>query len=132
MWLKMILRSKVLLTIFIISFIWVLSLFIAPLTIPPGTVTGLDGNANRVDYGDLWDDMPLYPRGVYYIGDMQCHQMSHRSFYINGNQMPVCARDVAVYLGLTIGLFAALLIPYTTSITKTLMNLFPRKVREFV
>jgi len=130
--LKRILRSKVLLFLFIITLIWTLSLFIAPMTVPPDTVTGLDGYSNRIDYTDRWDEMSLYPKLIYYLGDVQCHQKSYRTFYINGNQMPVCARDVAIYIGLSIGLFAAMLISYTTSPTKTFLNLFPLRFRNFV
>jgi uncharacterized membrane protein len=125
-------RSRVLLTVFIISLVWTLSLFIAPFTIPPGTVTDLDGNANRIDYAHVWDDMPLYPRAVYTLGDLQCHQKWYRTIFLNGNEMPVDARDVAIYVGLSLGLLAALFVTYTISVTGTFMNIFPCRFRNFV
>ena len=32
-----------------------------------------------------------------------CHQQPNRSFYIDGGQMPVCARCTGLYLGAVIG-----------------------------
>jgi len=37
-----------------------------------------------------------------------CHQLPHRSIRILGTQMPVCARDVGIYLGVIFGFFAPL------------------------
>jgi len=124
--------SKILLAILIPSLVWTLSLFIAPLTLPYGTVTGLEGFANHLDYPDLWNRLPLYQRAVYYFGDIQCHQMSNRSFYLNGNQLPVCARDVAIYLFLTIGLFHAVFLRRSSDISEMFINAFPRRFREFI
>jgi len=129
--LSRILRSKVLLILFIMTFIWTASLFIAPMTISPNTVTDLDGNASRVDFAGKWNELPLYARVLYYIGDATCHQISERSFYINDNQMPVCARDIAIYMGLLFGFLAAMFIAYTTSPSKTFMNIFPQRLRNF-
>jgi uncharacterized membrane protein len=128
--LRRILRSKVLLFIFILVLVWILALFTAPLTIPPGTVTQLDGFANRIDYPHLWDDLPLYPRIVYYLGDAQCHQKWYRTFFINGNQMPVDARDTAIYVGLGIGIFVSMLIAYSTSPSLTFIGPFPKKIKD--
>ncbi|PNX51737.1 MAG: hypothetical protein BV456_02085 [Thermoplasmata archaeon M8B2D] len=38
------------------------------------------------------------------MGDRLCHQKAERSFFINGNQMPFCARCTAIWLGIAIGL----------------------------
>ena len=65
------------------------SMFFAPLMLAPETVHDLDGNANMIDYGEMWDDLPIFPRIVYYFGDFNCHQKAERSFEINNNQMPV-------------------------------------------
>jgi uncharacterized membrane protein len=110
----------------------VLTVFLTPLTIPSGTVSGLDGYSNRIDYGYVWEDLPVSHQIVYYIGDATCHQKADRTFYINGNQMAVCARDIAIYIGLMIGLLAAMLISYSTSLSRTFMNIFPKRLRDFV
>jgi uncharacterized membrane protein len=130
--LKRILRSKVLLSVFVLSLAWTLSLFIAPMTIPPGTVTDLDGSSNRVDYPHLWDDMPLYPRIIYYIGDAQCHQKWYRTFFINGNEMPVDSRVTAIYVGLSLGILASMLVAYATTVSGTFISILPSRAREFV
>ena len=41
---------------------------------------------------------------VYSSGDALCHQKAERSLFINGNQMPFCARCTAIWIGLAIGL----------------------------
>ncbi|MFQ6128512.1 MAG: DUF2085 domain-containing protein [Thermoplasmata archaeon] len=125
-------RNKILLILFAITFLWSVSLFIAPMTIPSGTVTDLDGYANRVDYPKKWDSMPLYPRIVYYLGDVQCHQKWYRSFSINGNQMPVDARVTSIYVGLTMGLLTATFALQAPSILTSLMSLFPSRFRRLI
>ncbi len=42
-------------------------------------------------------------RATYVFGDIYCHQSPDRSYDLNGNQMPVCARDVGIFAGLVIG-----------------------------
>ena len=86
-----------------LAFVLVLSLFLAPLSVPEGTVTHLDANANWIDHSDRWKGMDLFPRIVYTFGDLNCHQIMDRSLIINGNQVPVCARDVAIFIGVMFG-----------------------------
>ncbi|MFQ5883628.1 MAG: DUF2085 domain-containing protein [Thermoplasmata archaeon] len=125
-------KNKVLLILLAVSFLWSASLFIAPMTIPSGSVTDLDGYANRVDYPEKWDSMPLFPRIVYYLGDAQCHQKWYRSFSISDNQMPVDARVTSIYVGLTVGLFTATYALQTPSIQASLMSIFPSRFRGFI
>lgn len=86
-----------------LAFILVISLFLAPLSEPEGTVTDLDANANWLDHSDRWKEMDPFPRIVYTFGDFNCHQIMERTLIINGNQMPVCTRDVAIFMGLMFG-----------------------------
>ena len=51
--------------------------------------------------------MNVIARGIYYIGDLNCHQLSHRSYSYNDNQMSFCARDTGIFLGLVIGFMYA-------------------------
>ena len=106
------------------------SLFLAPLTLESGTITDLDANANRIDHEDLWEDLPPYQKAVYYFGDINCHQKSSRSFYINGNQMPVCSRDVGVFIGNAIGIIPLLFIPISSYVLETMLGVFPKKIKE--
>jgi uncharacterized membrane protein len=115
--------------LFIIAFFFTLSLFIAPFTLEPHSLKHLDGKANWIDYRDNWDAMPLFPRVVYYIGDFNCHQMYDRSFTLNGNQMPMCSRDIGIFIGMNIGFFIALFITPTASIVSTAVQFFPKKIR---
>jgi uncharacterized membrane protein len=125
-------ESKVLWVLFIISLIWLISIFIVPFTIPPGTVADLEGNANKMDFTELWDTLPPYQKAIYYMGDAQCHQISSRTLYLNENQMPVCARDVSIFLFITLGLFAGLLVRRNYHISAGLLSVFPHRFRDFV
>ena len=103
------------------------SFFIAPLTVEPGAIPKLSGRANSLDYmtedgayswgnkqtsdsGELghdqgehgyfsWSELNLFAATVYAFGDFNCHQKHERSWEINGNQMPVCTRDVGIFFG---------------------------------
>ena len=107
-----------------------ISMFLVPYLLPTGTVPELSGRANMMDYssGDSWGNKEHSEHGemghnqsahggtfawselsnpyyafVYAFGDFNCHQKHERSWGINGNQMPVCARDVGIFFGLALG-----------------------------
>jgi uncharacterized membrane protein len=80
----------------------------APFTLPPGSVTDLGGRIGLIDNGRQIDGMNPLAWLAYIIGDMNCHQLPERSLYLNGNEMPVCARDTGIMLGLVTGMAAAL------------------------
>jgi uncharacterized membrane protein len=40
---------------------------------------------------------------TYNVGAVMCHQLPHRSLFLNGIQLPVCARDFGFVIGLVIG-----------------------------
>ena len=108
---------------------YLLFCFVAPATLSADTIPELSGRANAIDYAnhDSWGNMDhgegsalghdqslhggtfawteLTPAWalVYAIGDLNCHQKHQRSWEINGNQMPVCARDIGIMLGFTVG-----------------------------
>ena len=108
---------------------YLLLCFIAPAMMPEGSVPELSGRANAMDYAtegswgnqDHGEDSPvghdqsahggtfawteLNPvwAFVYGFGDLNCHQKHERSWEINGNQMPVCTRDIGIFLGLFTG-----------------------------
>lgn len=125
-------ESKVLWVLFLISLIWTISIFITPFTIPPDTVSGLEGSANRVDFQELWDTLPPYAKVIYYLGDAECHQISSRTFYLNGNQMPVCSRDVSIFFFITLGLLGGMLAKRRYYISAGLLGVFPRRFRDYV
>ena len=94
-----------------ISFFLFISFFIAPLISEPDTITDLSGRANALDYHNddgqnfTWTDLNFYSASIYAFGDLNCHQKHERSWSINGNQMPVCVRDVGIFAGLALGGF---------------------------
>jgi len=97
--------NKIVFVFFLVVLFYTVSLFVAPLTLEPGTVEGLDGAANRVVHSDEWEDLNPYHRSIYLFSDLNCHQKHERSYSLNGNQMPVCARDVGIFVGFSLGFF---------------------------
>jgi len=83
-------------------------LFAAPLMLPTNSTGDLSGRVGLVDNAGVWSSFPQPAQWTYHFGDAECHTKSARSFFINGNQMPVCARDVAIFMGITAGLALAL------------------------
>jgi len=112
-----------------VSLFFLISFFLAPMTLEADSVPELSGRANAFDYahhegwgswgngnhsGEIghdqpskglfsWTDVNFYAGFIYAFGDLNCHQKHERSWEINGNQLPVCARDVGIFLGLALG-----------------------------
>ena len=98
-------RSSIIILIFFIPFlIWILLQFLAPLSIPAGSVDDLTGMVGISDNQNMISDMPQPWRTIYECGDRLCHEREERSFFINDNQMPFCSRCTAIWLGLAVGL----------------------------
>jgi len=89
---------------FIIFFLWILLQFLAPIAIPHGAASDISGLVFLSDNENLITEINQPWSFVYSAGDRLCHQISDRSFFINGNQMPFCSRCTAIWLGLAIGL----------------------------
>ena len=113
-----------------LHFFFLISFFLVPFYLPEDSVPKLSGRANAFDYhsddgwgniqtsgnGDVghnqskygefvWSDLDPYAAFIYGFGDLNCHTKAERSWEINGNQMPVCVRDVGIFLGIAIGGF---------------------------
>lgn len=116
-------RNKLIMVFFVVSLFYTVSIFIAPLTLEPGTVSEINGSANHVVNAEKWEDLPLYHRSVYHFGDMNCHQMSSRSYHINGNQMPIAGRSTGIFIGLTIGFFTMSFVDSAGDFKHTLLGL---------
>ncbi len=117
--------NKIPLFLFVIVAFYTISLFLAPFTLEPGTITELNGEANQLSNLDLWKELPPYHAIIYTFSDFNCHQMHHRSYDINGNQMPVCARCVGIYIGLTLGLFIMMFVKPRDDYKDILLGLIP-------
>ena len=107
-------------------------MFAAPYMVSPGTIKNLHGRANVIDFAPLWNSISPYPRAIYYIGDLNCHQLSNRTIYLNDNEMPVCARDVSIFVFINAGLAAALLAVPSASISLGVLNIFPKRIRDYI
>lgn len=105
-----------------------LAILFAPLTLPAGSIGGLDGSIGTLDHEDDLNDVPLLQRAVYLLGDVNCHQQADRSFFINENQMPFCARDLGLLAGAALGLASFILLGRRVSWTWLLFLLVPMAV----
>ena len=101
-------RAKRAVLVFFIA--WLIVIFAAPLSLPAGSVADLSGRANAIDNSEETDRMNPLARAVYVLGDINCHQLADRSFAVNENQMPFCARDVGIFIGLAAGMALVILL----------------------
>jgi uncharacterized membrane protein len=111
--------------IFIIITIWSLGMIIAPLTLPPDSVNDLTGTVGPMDNQDQIDEMNGYAKFYYQAGDANCHTIKERSFFINGNQMPFCARDVAIFFGMALGMGIVLFVRFPIKLWWVIGGLIP-------
>lgn len=91
--------------------VWLILVFISPLLVASSAVNDLNGKVGELDNQNVIEEMNLVPRTIYTMGDIYCHQKSERSYFVNGNQMPFCSRDVGIFIGLFLGMIASLLMP---------------------
>ena len=132
--------SKPLFILLLLNLFWCASFFIVPAILAPGTfawpysqyplVAYHLGGANQLNYEAIWQTMWIYPRAVYTFGDIQCHQLWYRSLYINGNQLPMCARMTSMYIFANFGLVAAALAEPSTSAGRVMLNAMPAWVQR--
>lgn len=74
--------------------------------------------------------MSLFPWIIYYIGDFNCHQKHYRSFILNGNQMPVCARDTGIFLGMNCGFIISLFVVSKDDLFDTAVQFLLNRLRD--
>ncbi len=121
---------------------WCASFFIVPLIVAPNTfawpyaqyplVAYHLGGANQVNYEPIWQTLWIYPRAVYTFGDFQCHQLWFRSMWLNGNQLPMCARMTSLYIFANFGLVAAAFAKPSTSSSRVMIDAMPAPVRRWL
>ncbi len=120
---------------FILALIWVLLLFLSPALMPPNSIyLGNNGKVSIPDntpYINQHIHNPVF-HAVYISGDYMCHQHADRSFFINGNQMPYCARCTGIFLGLAFGLFIAAYFRVRTGVMLYFLILIPMVVDGMV
>jgi len=122
--------SRALFAVLVLNVVWSASLFICPYLVPPGSFANQVGGANIVDHENIWATFPAYPRIIYTIGDAQCHQLYYRSFWLNGNQMPIDERMTSMYVFANLGLIAAIFAQPSTSTGQVMINALPEFLRR--
>ena len=80
-----------------ITCLWAFMILASPLMLEPNKTGDLSGSVGIYDNEEVIEEMNPIIKLVYYLGDVNCHQLSHRSYEYNNNQMPFCARDVVRY-----------------------------------
>lgn len=86
------------------------SVLVAPCTLPKNSVDGLDGEIVTIDNGDVTGSMNPFAQVVYHAGDLISDQLSDNSYYLNGNQMAFSARWAGLFFGLMWGALAAVVV----------------------
>lgn len=100
--------NKITLLVFFLIISWNLSLIIVPFIIPARSVEDLTGASWAIDNLDKILSLRPHARITYLIGDITCHQIAERSYYLNNNQMAICSRCFGLYLGIMIGMMLAI------------------------
>lgn len=102
-------------------------LTIAPFLEPYGTVDlGEGGLSGVMDHTQQIENMsnPI-SRAMYSLGDSSCHQNSSRSFFVHGNQMPMCSRCMCIYWGFAVGALVALVRKIYIPLWAVFLSLLP-------
>ena len=92
---------------FVLLWGWLSLLLFSPYMIDNGSTGDLSGVVGKYDNRDVIEEMNFLAKFIYYVGDLNCHQLSHRSYSYNDNQMSFCARDTGIFLGLVLGFMYA-------------------------
>ena len=95
--------SGILLALTVASAVWVALNIAAPFMVPSDTLLDLSGTVGMRENDDQFESLSTLPRVIYIIGDLECHQLAERSYFLNGNQMAFCARDLGLFAGLMVG-----------------------------
>ena len=92
-----------------LAILWTWTLLIAgtPYVNEENSTGDLSGSVGKYDNEEVIERMNPISRVVYYLGDVNCHQLSHRSYSYNDNQMSFCARDTGIFIGLVLGFMYA-------------------------
>ncbi|HEV8595921.1 MAG TPA: DUF2085 domain-containing protein [Thermoplasmata archaeon] len=123
--------SRLLFGTLLLSLAYTVSNVAVPYSVSPGSAAYLDGSANAIDNAGVYAAFPAYSKMIYLVGDAQCHQLSYRSIWLNGNQMPMDARMTSIYTFANFGLIAAMFAAPSTSVAQGLVNAMPRRLQEW-
>jgi len=125
--------SKGLAATFLLSAVWTVAIYAAPLTLPPNALLlSPGGGANRLDNMASYGSLNPFAYLAYVLGDAECHQLPARSLFLQGNQMPVCVRCAALFTFANLGLLTAATIRPASTISRGLLNVIPRRGRDWL
>jgi len=117
--------SRVVLVLLILSAFWLALVVSSPFLVRSNTLKDLSGVVGGHENENQFKTLGSVPHAVYWLGDAECHQLASRSYFLNGNQMPFCARDVGLFMGLVIGFFTATLVRWKIPPLFVLLGLVP-------
>lgn len=109
----------------VLAAVWLLLVLISPYLVQAGQLTDLSGRYIYMDNQAKLEGANPLASVVYTIGDFNCHQLSDRSYFLNGNQMPFCARDVGIFAGLSAGAMISLLFVFEMRLIWLIIGLIP-------
>jgi len=117
--------SRVALALMLLSAIWLALVVLSPFLVPSNTLKDLSGVVGGHENENQFKALGPVPHAVYWLGDAECHQLASRSYFLNGNQMPFCARDVGLLLGLVLGFGFAMFVRWKIPPLLVLLGLVP-------
>ena len=110
---------------FAIFAIWLILVLISPYLVQPGRLPDLSGRVFFTDNAEKIEGINPIAWAVYTAGDFNCHQQLDRSYFLNDNQMPFCARDVGIFAGLAGGSLIALIFSFKMRWTWMILGFVP-------
>lgn len=117
--------SRVVLALLMLSSVWLALVVLSPLLVPSNTLKDLSGVVGGHENECQFKNIDPLPHAIYWLGDAECHQLANRSYFLNGNQMPFCARDVGLFLGLVLGFGFATFVRWKIHPVLVLVGLVP-------
>lgn len=93
---------------------WTIILTISPILLPTNSVGDISGTVMKID--NDFSNMRFPINYIYKIGDYICHQHTERTFILNENPMPICARCYGVFLGIALGLLLMIYVKFEPSL----------------
>ena len=111
----------------IILLAWFLGNLASPYLAPAGSIDfGEEGKVGIMDNSGIISSIDNgFARFFYNAGDANCHQHASRSFFLNDNQLPFCARCTAIFLGLVLCALILVFLEIELNILWIILGLVP-------
>ena len=89
---------------FSLLWVWVMLLIFSPYLIEGNTTGDLSGSVGIYDNREVIENMNFAAKFVYYVGDINCHQLSHRSYTYSTRKKIILTLPIIIAALLPIGL----------------------------